>query len=657
MDKAITVLKISGHYLDDDRLLKRFARIAASSDEQLVIVHGGGKEITKLQAKLNIEPRYVDGLRITDADSLALVEMALCGAVNKRLVRYLLAAGVDAQGMSGVDRGLVRARQMRHASEDMGYTGAVVSVREAVIFQLLHHGVTPVIAPVSVGEHSNFNLNADPVAGAIAKAISADQAVFISNVAGVMVDGERIQTLTRLQAESYIADNVIYGGMIPKVKTALHVLSSGVPQVVITDLDGWASHGGTAFVQPHKTITVEEAMTIKAEVIQKDQQYSVPVAARPDFVLERGEGVTLYDTEGKGYTDWVAGIAVNALGYGDRALMDVVQRQMSTGLIHVSGLYHTPAHVELARLLCENSFADKAYFCNSGAEAIEGALKFARKVAYVNRQKNKTKVVSFSHAFHGRTMGALAITPKDKYQDPFKPMVPGAVIGEFNDIDSAKAAIDDDTVAVVVEPIQGEGGINLATADFLQTLRQLCDAHQATLVFDEIQCGLGRTGDLWAHSFSGVSPDIMVLAKPLAAGLPVGAILTTDAVASAMKPGDHGSTFSGGAVVMRAGELVVKRILSDGFMQHVKEVGDYLLERLQELNSPHIMEVRGRGLMAGIELDAAPAAIIEQGYEQGLLLASAGANVIRFIPPLIIEKPHVDELIEKLTVILEGIDD
>ena len=657
MDKAITVLKISGHYLDDDRLLKRFARIAASSDEQLVIVHGGGKEITKLQAKLNIEPRYVDGLRITDADSLALVEMALCGAVNKRLVRYLLAAGVDAQGMSGVDRGLVRARQMRHASEDMGYTGAVVSVREAVIFQLLHHGVTPVIAPVSVGEHSNFNLNADPVAGAIAKAISADQAVFISNVAGVMVNGERIRTLTRLQAESYIADNVIYGGMIPKVKTALHVLSSGVPQVVITDLDGWASHGGTAFVQPHKTITVEETMTIKAEVIQKDQQYSVPVAARPDFVLERGEGVTLYDTEGKGYTDWVAGIAVNALGYGDRELMDVVQRQMSTGLIHVSGLYHTPAHVELARLLCENSFADKAYFCNSGAEAIEGALKFARKVAYVNRQKNKTKVVSFSHAFHGRTMGALAITPKDKYQDPFKPMVPGAVIGEFNDIDSAKAAIDDDTVAVVVEPIQGEGGINLATADFLQTLRQLCDAHQATLVFDEIQCGLGRTGDLWAHSFSGVSPDIMVLAKPLAGGLPVGAILTTDAVASAMKPGDHGSTFSGGAVVMRAGELVVKRILSDGFMQHVKEVGDYLLERLQELNSPHIMEVRGRGLMAGIELDAAPAAIIEQGYEQGLLLASAGTNVIRFIPPLIIEKPHVDELIEKLTVILEGIDD
>ena len=254
MDKTITVLKISGHYLDDDKLLKQFAGIVASSDEQLIIIHGGGKEITRLQTKLDIEPRYVDGLRITDADSLALVEMVLCGSVNKRLVRYLLAAGVDAQGMSGVDRGLVRARQMRHASEDMGYTGTVVSVREAVLFQLLHRGVTPVIAPVSVGEHSNFNLNADPVAGAIASAVSADKVVFISNVAGVLVNGERIKTLTGLQAESYIADGVIYGGMIPKVKTALHVLSSGVPQVVITDLDGWASHGGTTFVHTNKTI-------------------------------------------------------------------------------------------------------------------------------------------------------------------------------------------------------------------------------------------------------------------------------------------------------------------------------------------------------------------------------------------------------------------
>ncbi len=397
-------------------------------------------------------------------------------------------------------------------------------------------------------------------------------------------------------------------------------------------------------------------MSITADVIQKDQQFSVPVAGRPEFVLARGEGATVYDEDGKAYTDWVAGIAVNSLGYGDKELMEVVAKQMSTGLIHVSGLYHTKALADLAELLCENSFADKAYFCNSGAEANEGALKFARKLAYVNDQQNKTKVVSFSKAFHGRTLGALSVTPTEKYQTPFRPMVPGAVVGEFDSINSAKEVIDADTVAVIVEPIQGEGGINLAGAEFLQALRQLCDEKEAVLIFDEIQCGLGRTGELWAHTFSGVTPDIMTLAKPLAGGLPIGAILVTDEVAGAMQPGDHGSTFSGGAVVMRAGEMVVKRVLSAGFLEHVKEVGDYLLERLEEINSPHIVDVRGRGLMAAIEVTVPPADIVTQGYEQGLLLVNSGPSAIRFIPPLIIEKSHVDELVEKLTTILEGID-
>ena len=398
-------------------------------------------------------------------------------------------------------------------------------------------------------------------------------------------------------------------------------------------------------------------MSITADVIQKDKQFSVPVAGRPDFVLERGEGVTVYDADGKAYTDWVAGIAVNSLGYGDKELMKVVAGQMNTGLIHVSGLYHTQALADLAELLCANSFADKAYFCNSGAEANEGALKFARKLAYVNERKNKTNVVSFSKAFHGRTLGALSVTPTEKYQTPFKPMVPGSIVGEFDNIDSAKELIDQDTVAVIVEPIQGEGGINLASAEFLRALRQLCDEHDAVLIFDEIQCGLGRTGDLWAHTSSGVSPDIMTLAKPLAGGLPIGAILVTDEVAGAMQPGDHGSTFSGGAVIMRAGEMVVKRVLSPGFLEHVREVGDYLLERLAEINSPHITDVRGRGLMAAIELDIPPGDIVAQGYEHGLLLVNSGPDAIRFIPPLIVEKQHVDELVEKLTMILEGIND
>ena len=249
MNHAICVVKISGHCLDDELLLRQFAATVAASPERLVIVHGGGAEISRLQQQLNIQPRYVDGLRVTDAESLSLVEMVLCGAVNKRLVRHLLAAGVDAHGLSGVDRGLVRARQMRHEQVDMAYTGEVVSVRAQVICDLLSLGVTPVIAPVCLGVGSNFNLNADPVTSAIAPAIAADKVVFISNVAGVIVEGALMPRVTRMQAEGYIDSGVIAGGMIPKARAALDVLSAGVTQAVITDLDGWRTNAGTTFIE------------------------------------------------------------------------------------------------------------------------------------------------------------------------------------------------------------------------------------------------------------------------------------------------------------------------------------------------------------------------------------------------------------------------
>ena len=249
MSAGITVVKISGHCLDDERQLRQFAGIVAGSSESLVIVHGGGNEITRLQRQLGIEPRYAQGLRITDGDSLALVEMALCGLVNKRLVRHLLAAGVDALGMSGVDRGLVCARQMRHGELDMGFTGQVEQVRAEVIFDLLRLGVTPVIAPVSAGDGTNYNLNADPVAGALAAAVGARKVIFVSNVAGVMAAGERMARLTREEASALIDSGVISGGMIPKVETALAALAAGAQEVVIGDLEAWASGGGTTFVK------------------------------------------------------------------------------------------------------------------------------------------------------------------------------------------------------------------------------------------------------------------------------------------------------------------------------------------------------------------------------------------------------------------------
>lgn len=393
------------------------------------------------------------------------------------------------------------------------------------------------------------------------------------------------------------------------------------------------------------------AANVTQATIELEQEYVLQTYKRPPFVLSHGEGVTLYDTEGNAYLDFVAGIAVNALGYGDAELTSTIQ-QAATGLIHTSNLYHTAPMAELAAMLCEKSFADRVFFSNSGAEANEGAVKIARKVAYDKGLTDKSEVVCFTHAFHGRTMGALALTPKEKYQKAFRPLMPGAMVAEYNDIESAKAAINDKTAAVIIEPIQGEGGIYTATPEFLKALRDLCDQYDAVLIFDEIQCGMGRTGTLWAHEPSGVTPDIMTLAKPLAGGMPIGAIMMTQAVASVMHPGDHGSTFAGGPLVTSVSKMVLNRISQPQFLEHVNEVGEYMMERLSEINSPLIKEVRGKGLMIGVEFTIDVSPLVNNGYQNGLLLVNAGENILRFVPPLILEKQHVDVLVDKLTQML-----
>ncbi len=383
----------------------------------------------------------------------------------------------------------------------------------------------------------------------------------------------------------------------------------------------------------------------------------VQIYGRPPLVIARGEGMTVYDSEGRAYLDFVAGIAVNALGYNDAGLNAAITKALASGVIHTSNLYHTAAHAELAELLCETSFADRVHYCNSGAEAVEGAIKFARKVFYEAGKPDKTGIVAFDNAFHGRTIGALALTPREKYQKPFRPLMPDVTIAAFNDLDSARAAINADTAAVFVEPVQGEGGINIATPEFMQGLRALCDEQDALLVCDEIQCGMGRTGALWAYEESGITPDIMTVAKPLAGGLPIGAILVTEAVASAVKPGDHGSTFAGGPVVTAAAIEVLRRISQPAFLEQVRDVGEYLMERLEELNSPLITEVRGRGLIVGIDLKCQSAPLVAAGYEHGLLLINAGEQVLRFVPPLVAQRADIDTLIESLTSMLEAVGD
>ena len=391
-------------------------------------------------------------------------------------------------------------------------------------------------------------------------------------------------------------------------------------------------------------------------VINNEQQYIVQTYVRPDFVLVRGDGVRVFDADDRAYIDWVAGIAVNILGYGDAGYQQAIEGQLATGLVHTSNLYHSAPHGELAQVLCENSFADQVFFCNSGTEANEAAIKFARKYAYHHNQPDKTQVVCFTGAFHGRTMGSLAITPRDKYQKPFEPLMPDVVLSEFNNIQHATQAIGERTCAVIVEPIQGEGGIHPANTEFLQALRDLCDEYDALLIFDEVQCGLGRTGYLWAHEPFGVQPDMMTAAKPLAGGLPIGATLITDRVGAVLQPGDHASTFAGGLLVTAAAKYIVDRVSQSEFLAHVCDVGNYLRERLEAIEHPIIQEVRGRGLMLALDVTVPAQTFIDRGYERGVLLVSAGTHTVRFVPPLIIEKTHVDHLIATLVNILEEIE-
>ncbi len=392
------------------------------------------------------------------------------------------------------------------------------------------------------------------------------------------------------------------------------------------------------------------------DIIQLEKQYVLQTYVRPDFVLERGEGVWLYDTEGRKYLDACSGIAVNALGYNHPAIVEAIS-QAADGLIHVSNLYHTAPQALLARDLCQASFADRVFFANSGAEANEGALKFARKWARVNGHSDKTHIVAFTGSFHGRTMGALAVTATEKYRRPFEPLIGDVSFAEFNNLESARQTITRRTCAVIVEPVQGEGGVTPATPEFLSGLRAICDEAGALLIFDEVQCGLGRTGTLWAHQGYGVTPDIMTLAKPLAGGLPMGAILLTQHVADAITPGDHASTFGAGPLVCTVARAVFNQINRPEFLADLRARGDYLAQKLHALaeQSPLITGVRGKGFMWGLVSTLPALEVVAEARKHGLIILIAGEKVVRLLPPLVMSRDEIDILIDRLTRTLDAL--
>jgi acetylornithine/N-succinyldiaminopimelate aminotransferase len=378
--------------------------------------------------------------------------------------------------------------------------------------------------------------------------------------------------------------------------------------------------------------------------------------SRYPLVLDRGEGVYLYDSMNKKYLDFAAGIAVFALGYKNQQFNDALKDQIDR-LLHTSNLYYNKPVIEAAKKLLQASGMDRAFFTSSGTEAIEGAVKLARKCYYKKHGVADSQIISMDHSFHGRSMGALSVTGNKKYQEAFGPLIGGVVFAEFNDLDSVKELVNDKTCAVILEPVQGEGGLYPATKEFLEGVRKLCDEKKIILILDEIQCGMGRTGQMFAHQHYGIKPDIITCAKALGCGVPVGAFAATEEVASAFEPGDHGTTYGGNPFVTAAVSKVFDLFESENLVEHVQEITPYLTGKLDALVAKYdfIKERRGMGLMQGLEFTVPVKDIIPQVMDAGLILITAGANVIRFVPPLVIEQQHVDEMIAILDGVLEKI--
>jgi acetylornithine/N-succinyldiaminopimelate aminotransferase len=377
--------------------------------------------------------------------------------------------------------------------------------------------------------------------------------------------------------------------------------------------------------------------------------------ARYPILLVRGKGAQVWDMDGKGYLDFVSGLAVCNLGHCHPKVVKAIQDQAEK-LIHVSNFYYIEPQIQLASLLCKNSFADKVFFCNSGAEANEGAMKLARKYAKEKMDGGRYEIITMERSFHGRTLATLTATAQEKFHKGYSPLMPGFKYIPFNDLEAVRKTIDSKTCAVMLEPIQGEGGVNCPSEGYLKALREICDENRILLIFDEVQVGMGRTGKLFAYEHEGVEPDMMTLAKSLAGGVPIGALLMNKDVAESFKPGDHASTFGGNPLATAAGVAALTAILEEGMLENCREVGRYFLSKLEEIKKrfSFVQDVRGRGLILGMELKMDGSSAVQEMMKRGFLINCTMGNVLRFLPPLIVTKEQVDQMVEALVGVFQS---
>ena len=385
------------------------------------------------------------------------------------------------------------------------------------------------------------------------------------------------------------------------------------------------------------------------------EKYVAHTYARYPLLLVRGKGTRVWDLEGEEYLDFVSGLAVCNLGHCHPKVVKAVQDQAEK-LIHVSNFYYIEPQIQLALLLCKHSFADKVFFCNSGAEANEGALKLARKFAKEKAGKDRYEIITMERSFHGRTLATLAATGQEKFHKGYEPLMPGFKYVPFNDMGAVKNAIDPKTCAVMVEPIQGEGGVNCPSEGYLKALREICDEKKLLLIFDEVQVGMGRTGKLFAYEHDGVEPDMLTLAKSLAGGVPIGALLIKKGIADSFKPGDHASTFGGNPLASAAGVAALTTLLEEGMLENCQKMGDYFLSELEEIKKkfPFVKEIRGKGLILGMELKIDGSSTVKEMLNKKILINCTMGNVLRFLPPLIVTKEEVDRVVKALEEVFKN---
>ena len=667
-NRKIIVVKYGGSAMSNEELQKNVIKdvtLLKLVGFKPIIVHGGGKEISRWVGKVGKEAKFVNGLRVTDEETMEIAEMVL-NKVNKSLVTMVEELGVKAVGVSGKDGGLLQVEKKYSDGQDIGYVGEITGVNPDILFDMLEKDYLPIIAPIGLDkDYHTYNINADDAACAIAKAVHAEKLAFLTDIEGLYKDindkSTFISRLTASEAEGLIHDGYIGGGMLPKLNNCTSAIRNGVNRVHILDgrlahcllLEIFTNQGiGTAIVSDEEENKMSDTMKEYIAEAEKDLLHTYN---RYQIVLDKGEGVHLYDTDGKKYLDFVAGIAVFALGYQNKAYNDALKAQIDK-VIHTSNYYYNVPAIEAARKIKKVSGMDRVFFTNSGAEAVEGAIKAARKYAYLKDGCTDHEIIAMNHSFHGRTMGALSVTGNPKYREAFQPMIGHIKFAELNDFQSVLDQVTDKTCAIIMETVQGEGGLRPANEEFLKQVRDLCDERDILLILDEIQCGMGRTGYMYAWQRFGVKPDIMTSAKALGCGVPVGAFMMTEKVAQhSLTAGDHGTTYGGNPLACAAVEKVLDLFEEDHIIEHVREVAPYLEQRLNELADKYdcIKERRGVGLMQGLVFDHPVGDIINRALEKGLILINAGADIIRFVPPLVITRENVDEMITILDTCIE----